>query len=107
MLVNRLADFIRYDYDWYRTRGIIDTCNEDGSRSGASSFESRLAVIGTLAFSGTPAFEIEESVQAASLSLSFPFLKSQKMTCQESFLGDWEKFIPFSLVLFELSRIAI
>lgn len=74
-LVSRLADFIRYD--WYKAHGIIDTCNEDdGSRSGASSAECRLTVIGTLDLSGAPAFELEENVQPASVSVGFPTVES-------------------------------
>lgn len=74
-LVNRLADFIRYD--WYRTHGIIEPLNEDdGTRSAASSNECRLAVIGTLAISGPPAFEIEENVEPASVSVGFQTIDS-------------------------------
>ncbi|XP_009597465.1 potassium transporter 2 isoform X2 [Nicotiana tabacum] len=72
-LVSKLADFIRYD--WYKTHGIIDN-EDDGSRSGASSGECRLTVIGTLAFSGTPAFELEDNVQLASVSVGFPTAES-------------------------------
>ncbi|XP_031116180.1 potassium transporter 2-like isoform X1 [Ipomoea triloba] len=74
-LVSKLADFIRYD--WYKTHGIITSPNDDdGSRSGASSSEYRLAVIGTMAFPGTPAFEIEETAQPESVSFGFPTAES-------------------------------
>ncbi|KAK6786585.1 hypothetical protein RDI58_015110 [Solanum bulbocastanum] len=74
-LVSRLADFIRYD--WYKAQGIIETCNgDDCSRSGASSGECRLTVIGTLDLSGTPAFELEETMQPASVSVGFPTVES-------------------------------
>ncbi|GMP69622.1 hypothetical protein CsSME_00028814 [Camellia sinensis var. sinensis] len=71
-LVNKLADFIRYD--WCGRHGNKD----DGSRSGgsSSSSECRLAVIGMVALSGMPAFEIEESVQPQSVSGSFPTVES-------------------------------
>ncbi|KAI8007451.1 Potassium transporter 2 [Camellia lanceoleosa] len=71
-LVNKLADFIRYD--WCRRHGNQD----DGCRSGgsSSSSECRLAVIGMVALSGMPAFEIEESVQPQSVSGSFPTIES-------------------------------
>ncbi|CAL5404734.1 unnamed protein product [Camellia sinensis] len=71
-LVNKLADFIRYD--WCGRHGNKD----DGSRSGgsSSSSECRLAVIGMVALSGMPAFEIEESVQPQSVSGSFPTIES-------------------------------
>lgn len=74
-LVTRLAEFIRYDH--YKAHGIIDMCNEDdGSRSGASSNECRLAVIGTVTFPGLPAFEIEDSVEPASVSAGFQTVDS-------------------------------
>lgn len=74
-LVARLADFIRYD--WYKAHGVIDSCNEDdGSLSGASSAECRLAVIGTVSFSGVPAFEIGDSVGPASVSVGFQTVDS-------------------------------
>lgn len=74
-LVSRLADFIRYD--WYKAHGIMETCNEDDcSRSGASSGECRLTVIGTLDLSCAPAFEVEETMQPASVSVGFPTVES-------------------------------
>lgn len=76
-LVNHLADFIRYD--WYKTQGIvIDTCNidDDGSRSVASSNECRLAVIGTVELSAARAFEIEDIVEPASVSVGCPTVDS-------------------------------
>ncbi|KAL7184170.1 hypothetical protein ACSBR2_026345 [Camellia fascicularis] len=71
-LVNKLADFIRYD--WCGRHGNKD----DGSRSGgsSSSSECRLAVIGMVALSGMPAFETEESMQPGSVSVSFPTIES-------------------------------
>ena len=73
-LVGRLADFIRYD--WVRTNGADSCIEDDGSRSVASSGECRLTVIGNVAFSGTPAYEMEESSQPASVSLGFPTVES-------------------------------
>ncbi|KAH6830895.1 potassium transporter 2 [Perilla frutescens var. hirtella] len=71
-LVSRLADFIRYD--WYKAHGIIDICNEDdGSRS---SSDCRLAVIGTVQISGTPGFEMEDSVEPGSVSVDFQTVES-------------------------------
>ncbi|XP_024990787.1 potassium transporter 2 isoform X2 [Cynara cardunculus var. scolymus] len=67
-LVNRLADFIRYD--WCRPESTSDTGNEDdGLRSGQSSGEDRLAVIGNMDFSASWAFEAEESMQHVSVSV--------------------------------------
>ncbi|RVX03017.1 Potassium transporter 2 [Vitis vinifera] len=73
-LVGRLADFIRYD--WVRTHGTDPCIEDDGSQSGGSSSECRLTVIGNVAFSGTPAYEIEESLQPASVSIGFPTVES-------------------------------
>ncbi|KAI3735046.1 hypothetical protein L6452_14533 [Arctium lappa] len=67
-LVNRLADFIRYD--WCRPESTIDTGNEDdGLQSGRSSGEDRLAVIGNMDFSATWGFEAEGSMQQVSVSV--------------------------------------
>ncbi|KAF5738419.1 Potassium transporter 2 isoform 1 [Tripterygium wilfordii] len=73
-LVDKLADFIRYD--WYRTSRRNSCTDDDAPRSNASSNECRLAVIGTIAFSGAPAFELEDSVQPASVSGGFPSMES-------------------------------
>lgn len=73
-LVGRLADFIRYD--WVRTHGTDPCIEDDGSQSGGSSSECRLTVIGNVAFSGTPAYEIEESLQPASVSIGFLTVES-------------------------------
>lgn len=95
-LVSRLADFIRYD--WYKTHGIIDTLNEDdGSRSGASSSECRLAVIGTVVFSGTRAFEIEDSVEPASVSVGFPTVDSVTDVIEMEPPGVVERRVRFAL----------
>ncbi|KAH0979570.1 hypothetical protein GBA52_006747 [Prunus armeniaca] len=71
-LVDRLADFIRYD--WCRTQRTSSCTEDDASRSTDMS-ECRLAVIGTVAFSGAPAYEIEET-QPASVSVGFPTVES-------------------------------
>ncbi|KAL0341214.1 UNVERIFIED_CONTAM: Potassium transporter 2 [Sesamum radiatum] len=95
-LVSRLADFIRYD--WYKTHGIIDTCNEDdGSRSVASSSDCRLAVIGTVAFSGISAFEIEDSVEPASVSVGFPTVNSVTDVIEMESSGVVERRVRFAL----------
>lgn len=72
-LVNRLVDFIKYDS--YRANAIVNI-EDDGSHSGGSSTESRLMVIGTAAFCGNPAFEMEESVQPTSVSIGYPTVES-------------------------------
>lgn len=73
-LVARLADFIHYD--WSRTKSSGSCTEDDGSRSGRSSGECRLTVIGNVEFSGAPAYEIEESLQPASVSIGFPTVDS-------------------------------
>ncbi|XP_058007895.1 potassium transporter 2 isoform X2 [Hevea brasiliensis] len=73
-LVARLADFI--NYDWHRAHGTNSCTEDDASRSIASSSEYRLTVIGTNSLSGLPAYEIEETVQPASVSGGFLTLES-------------------------------
>ncbi|XP_015575756.2 potassium transporter 2 isoform X1 [Ricinus communis] len=73
-LVARLADFI--GYDWHRRNGANSFTEDDASRSNESTSECRLAVIGTMPFSGTPAYEIEENVQPASVSGGFSTVES-------------------------------
>ncbi|KAA8533986.1 hypothetical protein F0562_031503 [Nyssa sinensis] len=95
-LVDRLADFIRYDWHW--THGIINSCNEDDdSRSGGSSGEYRLAVIGTVAFSRTPAFEIDESVQPASVSAGFPTVERAADVIEMEPVGVVERRVRFAI----------
>ncbi|KAA8539501.1 hypothetical protein F0562_026193 [Nyssa sinensis] len=95
-LVDRLADFIRYD--WYRTQGIINSCNEDdGSRSGGSSSECRLAVIGTVALSGTRAFEIDASVQPVSVSVGFSTVESLTDAIEMEPVGVMERRVRFAI----------
>ncbi|KAK8574641.1 hypothetical protein V6N12_062331 [Hibiscus sabdariffa] len=73
-LVSKLADFIHYDSH----RSQYSPCAEDDvmSHSNESTSECRLSVIGMVAFSGAPAYEIEESVQPASVSVGFSTVES-------------------------------
>ncbi|KAK1571881.1 hypothetical protein Q3G72_024404 [Acer saccharum] len=74
-LVGRLADFIRYD--WYNNTDGTNSCLEDiASNSNESTSDSRLAVIGTVSFSGTPAYEMEDTLQPASVSGGFTSVDS-------------------------------
>ncbi|KAK0592464.1 hypothetical protein LWI29_019626 [Acer saccharum] len=74
-LVGRLADFIRYD--WYNNTDGTNSCIEDiASNSNESTSDSRLAVIGTVSFSGTPAYEMEDTLQPASVSGGFTSVDS-------------------------------
>lgn len=65
-LVTKLGDFIRYD--WHRRT----TQEADTVRSNESSSESRLAVIGTVAY------EIEENLQPESVSIGFTTVESME-----------------------------
>lgn len=92
-LVSKLADFIRFD--WFKGHGITDTCNdEDGSRS---SSDHKLAVIGTVGFAGTPAFEIEENVQPASVSVGFPTVDSVTDVIEMEAVGVVERRVRFAV----------
>lgn len=73
-LVARLADFI--NYDWHRAHGTNSCIEDDASRSNESSSEYRLAVIGSNSLSGIPAYEIEETLQPASVSGGFSTVES-------------------------------
>ncbi|KAK9283916.1 hypothetical protein L1049_012171 [Liquidambar formosana] len=95
-LVDRLSDFIRYD--WGRTHGRTNSCTEDdGSRSGESSSDCRLAVIGTVAFSGPPAYEIEESVHPESVSIGFPTVESMTDVIEMESIGMHERRVRFAI----------
>ncbi|CAK9160590.1 unnamed protein product [Ilex paraguariensis] len=95
-LVKRLVDFIRYDWGW--THGISNTCNEDdGSHSGGSSSECRLAVIGTVGFAGRPAFENEETMQPRSVTVGFPTVDSIADVTEMAPLGVVERRVRFAV----------
>ncbi|KAL7589024.1 potassium transporter 2 [Lactuca sativa] len=68
-LVNRLTDFIRYD--WSRPEAASDGHEDGGFRSSRSSGEQMLAVIGSL-----EGFEEHESITQVSVSLGFPTVES-------------------------------
>ncbi|XP_062155794.1 potassium transporter 2 isoform X2 [Alnus glutinosa] len=93
-LVDRLADFIRYD--WHQTHET--TCNgDDTSQSNDSSSECRLAVIGTVAFPGPRTFEIEESMQPASVSVEFPTVESVTDVIEMQPVGVIERRVRFAI----------
>ncbi|KAI3911368.1 hypothetical protein MKW98_010255 [Papaver atlanticum] len=74
-LVDRLADFIRFD--WSRTHHNSSPSFQDViSHSAESTSECRLTVIGAVAFSGPPAYEMEETVEPASVSVGFETVES-------------------------------
>ncbi|KAJ6757766.1 POTASSIUM TRANSPORTER 2 [Salix koriyanagi] len=94
-LVARLADFI--NYDWHRAHGTNSFPEYDASQSNDSSGEYRLAVIGTVAFSGIPAYEIEESVQLASISGGFPTVESVTDVIEMEPVGVVERRVRFAI----------
>ncbi|CAK9160589.1 unnamed protein product [Ilex paraguariensis] len=96
-LVNRLADFIHYE--WGRTHGIANTCNENDEfhSVGSSSSECRLAVIGTVGFAARPAFEIEETIQPESVSVGFPTVESARDVIEMGPLNVVEKRVRFAV----------
>ncbi|KAM0041858.1 putative potassium transporter [Helianthus debilis subsp. tardiflorus] len=75
-LVNRIADFICYDWSHPETASDPGS-GEDGSlQSTRSSGEYRRAVIGNSDFSSMRAFEPDESMQHFSVSVGFPTAES-------------------------------
>lgn len=92
-LVNKLADFIRYE--WCRVNRRTDICNEDGGSP--SDISSRLTVIGTVAFSGTPAFEVDENVQPISVSFGFPTVESLTDITELEAVGTAERRVRFAV----------
>ncbi|OAY38311.1 potassium transporter 2 [Manihot esculenta] len=73
-LIARLADFI--NYDWRRALRTNSHTEDAASQSNESSSEYRLAVIGNTTFACTPQYEIEETVQPASVSGGFSTVES-------------------------------
>lgn len=94
-LIARLADFI--NYDWHRSHGTNSFPEDDASQSNESSNEYSLAVIGTVAFSGIPAYEIEESVQLASISGGFSTVESVTDVIEMEPVGVVERRVRFAI----------
>ncbi|GAV62486.1 K_trans domain-containing protein [Cephalotus follicularis] len=94
-LVERLADFIRYD--WCRTLGTNSCTEDDATRSNEFSSECRLTVIGPMALSGTPAFEIEENLQPESVSGGFPTVESMTDAIEMEPVGLVKRRVRFSI----------
>ncbi|KAG5224436.1 Potassium transporter family protein [Salix suchowensis] len=92
-LVARLADFI--NYDWHRTNGTCSFPEDNASLSNESPTEYRLAVIGTVSFSGMPAYEVEENVQPASVSGGFPTVDSVTDVIEMEPVGVAERRVRF------------
>ncbi|XWS56936.1 hypothetical protein CRYUN_Cryun09bG0128300 [Craigia yunnanensis] len=94
-LVARLADFICYD--WHQSQHTYPCTEDDASHSNESSSECRLAVIGIVAFSGTPTYEIEESVQPASVSVGFSTVESVTDIIEMKPVGAIERRVRFAI----------
>ncbi|XP_035846088.1 potassium transporter 2 isoform X1 [Helianthus annuus] len=75
-LVNRIADFICYDWSHPETASDPDNGEDGGLQSTRSSGEYRRAVIGNSDFSTTRAFDPDESMQHFSVSVGFPTAES-------------------------------
>ncbi|KAF4346043.1 hypothetical protein G4B88_028754 [Cannabis sativa] len=93
-LVEKLADFIRYD--WCQAHQDNSCSDDDAFRSNESS-ECRLAVIGTVAFSGAPTYEIEETVGPASVSVDFPTVESITEVIEMEAVGQNERRVRFAI----------
>ncbi|OMO89997.1 potassium transporter [Corchorus olitorius] len=94
-LVAKLADFIRYD--WHRNQQTYPCIEDDASHSNESTSDCRLAVIGTVAFSGTPAYETEDSVQPASVSVGFPTVESVTDVIEMEPVGVAQRRVRFAI----------
>ncbi|KAB1217589.1 Potassium transporter 2 [Morella rubra] len=94
-LVDRLADFIRYD--WHKNHET-SLCNEDEALgTDVSDSECRLTVIRAGAFSGPPAYEIEESVQPASVSVESPTVDSVRDVFEMEPISGAERRVRFAI----------
>ncbi|XP_034888489.1 potassium transporter 2 isoform X1 [Populus alba] len=93
-LAARLADFI--NYDWHRAHGTYSFPEDNASLSNESSTECRLAVIGTVSFSSIPPYEVEESVQPASVSGGFPTVDSVTDVIEMEPVGVVERRVRFA-----------
>ncbi|KAJ6855171.1 potassium transporter 2 isoform X1 [Populus alba x Populus x berolinensis] len=93
-LAARLADFITYD--WHRAHGTCSFPEDNTSLSNESSTECRLAVIGTVSFASIPPYEVEESVQPASVSGGFPTVDSVTDVIEMEPVGVAERRVRFA-----------
>ncbi|KAK9159266.1 hypothetical protein Scep_005840 [Stephania cephalantha] len=94
-LVRKLADFIRFE--GYKANWIDSRVEESGCGSSDSTGECRLTVIGTVDFSGAPAFEIDETVQPASVSIGFETVDSVNNIIEMEPVGVVERRVRFAV----------
>ncbi|KAI9110700.1 hypothetical protein K1719_018138 [Acacia pycnantha] len=95
-LVQKLADFIRYD--WYRSRTRVSNLStEDDASNSNESASHRLTVIGTIGSSGMPAYEIEETLQPASVSAGFPTVESLRDVIEMEPMGVNQRRVRFAI----------
>lgn len=87
-LVDKLANFIRYN--WSQSPVNSDPVNEEG---GSQSSDCRLAVIGVMA----PDFDMEESMQPESVSVSFPTVHSVSDVIEMENVGVVERRVRFAV----------
>lgn len=87
-LVDKLANFIRYN--WSQSPVNSDPVNEEG---GSQSSDCRLAVLGVMA----PDFDMEESMQPESVSVSFPTVHSVSDVIEMENVGVVERRVRFAV----------
>ncbi|OVA17260.1 potassium transporter [Macleaya cordata] len=93
-LVQNLAAFIRF--------GAFHSCEADSrinerQLSGEQTDECRLAVIGTLEFSGPPAYEIDQSVGPASVSAEFETIEGMAKMIEMEPVSVVERKVRFAI----------
>ncbi|XP_043724807.1 potassium transporter 2-like [Telopea speciosissima] len=92
-LIDRLADFIRYN--GYQTNVTNSFLEDEGTSSNDSTRECSFTVIKTVAFSGQPAYEMDESVHPESVSVEFQTLESATDVIEMEPVGVVEKRVRF------------
>lgn len=94
-LVVKLSDFIKYD--WSHAQTASSRAEDEGPCSSRSSSEFRLAVIGMVGLSGPPMYEIDESLEPASVSIGFSSVGSMTDAIETEPIRATEKRVRFSI----------
>ncbi|KAF9661412.1 hypothetical protein SADUNF_Sadunf19G0066000 [Salix dunnii] len=89
------AAYLSQHHDNTNHIGFYISVPDYASLSNESSPECRLAVIGAVSFSGMPAYEVEESVQPASVSGGFPTVDSVTDVIEMEPAGEEERRVRF------------
>ncbi|XP_042506003.1 potassium transporter 2-like [Macadamia integrifolia] len=93
-LIDRLAAFIRYN--GYQSNATNSCMEDDGRSSNDSTRECRFTVVKTVAFSGQPAYEMDESVHPESVSVGFQTVESATDVIEMEPVHVVEKRVRFS-----------